>query len=136
EHGLGPDNAATRSFRANPVRRYLITVAVSTLLPMIVLAWLLGSFVVVRITEHIAQAGSAEIAANVSAVLRQSGLGMESAGDGIVVRNGVTDSLERWQYFSTIVERNPNTVGVTVYDASASVAFAQDRRSIGTQTAA
>ena len=134
QQGPGSDIAATRSFRANPVRRYLVTVAVSTLLPMVVLAWLLGSFVVVRITEHIAQAGSAEIAANVSAVLRQSGLGMDTAGEGVVVPNGVTNSLDRWQYFTTIVERNPNTVGVTVYDADAGVAFAQDREAIGAAT--
>lgn len=113
------------------MRRYLITMAVSMLLPMIALAWLLGSFVLVRITEHIAQAGSAEIAANVSAVLRQSGLGMESAGDSVVVRDGVTGSLERWRYFSTIVERNPNTVGVLVYDADAAIAYSDDRTEVG-----
>ncbi|HZJ08586.1 MAG TPA: bifunctional diguanylate cyclase/phosphodiesterase [Trueperaceae bacterium] len=132
-HGPGPDIAATRSFRANPVRRYLLTVGVSMLLPMIVLAWLLGSFVVVRITEHIAQAGSAEIAANVSAVLRQSGLGMESAGESVVVRDGVTSSLDQWQYFTTIVQRNPNTVGVLLYDSDATIAYADDRTRIGVQ---
>lgn len=115
------------------MRRYLITVAVSTLLPMTVLAWLLGSFVVVRITEHIAQAGSAEIAANVSAVLRQSGLGMETAGDSIVVRDGVANSLDRWRYFTTIVERNPNTVGVLVYDADANIAYSDDRSIVGAE---
>src|SRR5690606_1866774 len=34
----------------------------------------------------------------------------------------------------TIVERNPNTVGVTVYDADAGVAFARDREAIGAAT--
>lgn len=120
-----------RSFRANPMRRYLLTVALGLLLPAVAIAWLLGNFVTVRITGHIAQAGSSEVAANIAAVLRQSGLGMASAGDGIVVRDGTVGSLAAWEYFTTIVERNPNTVAVRIYDENGIITFADNRGLIG-----
>ena len=120
-----------RSFRANPMRRYLLTVALGLLLPTVAIAWFLGNFVTVRITGHIAQAGSSEVAANIAAVLRQSGLGMASAGESVVVRDGAVDSVAAWEYFTTIVQRNPNTVAVRIYDPDGTIAFADNRGLIG-----
>ena len=131
QDGLRSDLASTRAFKANPMRRYLLTSALGLLLPAVAIAWLLGNFVTVRITGHIAQAGSSEVAANIGAVLRQSGLGMASAGDGIVVREGTVDSLAAWEYFTTIVERNPNAVAVRIYDPSGIITFADNRGLIG-----
>ena len=113
------------------MRRYLLTVALGLLVPAVAIAWLLGNFTTVRITGHIAQAGSSEVAANIAAVLRQSGLGMASAGDGIVVRDGTVDSLAAWEYFTTIVQRNPNTVAVRIYDGNGIITFADNRGLIG-----
>ena len=113
------------------MRRYLLTIALGLLLPALAVAWLLGNFVTVRITGHIAQAGSSEVAANIAAVLRQSGLGMASAGDGVVVRDGTVGSLAAWEYFTTIVERNPNTVAVRIYDEEGIITFADNRGLIG-----
>ena len=82
--------------------------------------WLAGGFVSRRVAEHVAQEGSAEVAANAAAVLRQSGLASAASGDALVIRGDVADALVAWNYFDTVVSRNPNTVGVRVYDEALS----------------
>lgn len=122
-------------FKADPVRRYLVTAGVLILLPALVVAWLAGGFVSRRVAEHVAQAGSAEVAANAAAVLRQSGLASAASGDALIVRGDVSDALVAWNYFDTVVSRNPNTVGVRVYDENGRVVYDDDRSLIGSSPA-
>ncbi len=114
------------------MRRFLVTAGVIILLPTLVVAWLAGGFVARRVAEHVAQAGSVEVAANAAAVLRQSGLASSTSGDALVVRGDVADALVAWTYFDTVVSRNPNTVGVRVYDQTGTVVYDDDRLHIGT----
>src|SRR5690606_18998814 len=110
---------------------YLVTAGVLILLPTLVVAWLAGGFVSRRVAEHVAQAGSVGVAANAAAVLRQSGLSSAATGEALVVRGDVADALVAWNYFDTVVSRNPNTVGVRVYDENGRVVYDDDRSLIG-----
>src|SRR5690606_1225453 len=106
-----------RVLRADPVRRFLVTASAIVLLPTLLLAWTAGNLVARRVTEHVAQAGSAEVAANAAAVMRQSGLAASSSGHAVVVFSVPERVPSAWQYFETVARRNPNTRGVQVYDA-------------------
>ncbi|HEX7040761.1 MAG TPA: bifunctional diguanylate cyclase/phosphodiesterase [Trueperaceae bacterium] len=119
--------------KADPVRRFLVTASVLVLLPTLALAWTAGNFVARRVTEHVAQASSTEVAANATAVLRQSGLAASSTGDALIVFADPANSLAAWQYFDTVVGRNPNTRSVHVYDQSGRVVYARTRSEIGTR---
>ncbi|HLV11087.1 MAG TPA: bifunctional diguanylate cyclase/phosphodiesterase [Trueperaceae bacterium] len=117
--------------KADPVRRFLVTASVLMLLPTLALAWTAGTVVSRRVTNHVAQAGSAEVAANAAAVLRQSGLASTSTGDALVVFAEIANAVPAWQYFDTVVGRNPNTLAVHVYDPEGRVVFARDRSEVG-----
>ncbi len=112
-----------------------MTVSVFVLLPTLVLAWIAGTHVARRVTTHVAQAGSAEVAANAAAMLRQSGLTVASAGDALIVRSAITETRAAWQYFDTVARRNPFTVGITVYDDALTVVYDRDRARIGSRAA-
>ncbi len=117
-------------FKADPVRRYLVTAGVLILLPTLLIAWLAAGFVSRRVAEHVAQAGSVEVAANAAAVLRQSGLAYSTRGEALIVRGDVADAQVAWTYFDTVVRRNPNTVGVRVYDENGTVVYDDDDREL------
>jgi diguanylate cyclase (GGDEF)-like protein len=118
--------------KADPVRRFLVTASALVLFPTLALAWTAGNMVARRVTEHVAQAGSTEVAANATAVLRQSGLASSSNGDALVVVAEPENVPAAWQYFDTVVGRNPNTRGVLVYDPAGRVVYARDRSLVGT----
>lgn len=117
--------------RADPVRRFLVTASAIVLLPTLLLAWTAGNLVARRVTEHVAQAGSAEVAANAAAVMRQSGLAASSSGHAVVVFSVPERVPSAWQYFETVARRNPNTRGVQVYDAGGRLVFGRSGEGSG-----
>lgn len=122
-----------RAFRANPVRRYLMGIAVAVVVPAIAFAWFLASFVMVRISGNIVHAGSSEVTSHVAGLLQQSGLATDVTGEAIVVTEPSMGAADAWGHFGALVQRNPNTVAVRAYDRSGRIVFASNPELIGMQ---
>src|SRR5690606_41652346 len=62
---------------------------------------------------------------------RQGGRSSGARGEALLVRGDVAYALLAWNYFVMVVSRNPNTVGVRVYDENGRVVYDDDRSLIG-----
>jgi len=61
--------ARLRAFRADPVKRSLVTTVVVIAIPALVSAWLLGSWVVQRLSNHMLEVAGAEVQSFVAGLL-------------------------------------------------------------------
>ncbi|MBX3144734.1 MAG: EAL domain-containing protein [Trueperaceae bacterium] len=122
-----------RAFRANPLRRYLLGVALGVVVPAIALAWLLSSFVLMRISSNIVHAGSSEVTSHVAGLLQQSGLATDMTGEAIVVNEPARGAADAWGHFGALAQRNPNTVAVRAYDKDGRIVFATNPGLVGMQ---
>lgn len=125
--------SSDRSFRANPLRRYLLGIALGVVLPAIALAWLLSSFVLLRISSNIVHAGSSEVTSHVAGLLQQSGLATDMTGEAIVVTEPARGAADAWGHFGALAQRNPNTVAVRAYDREGRIVFATNPDLVGMQ---
>lgn len=148
-------------FRTNPVRRYLVSVALGIVLPALALAWILGSVVLMRTTSQLVHAGSAEVASYVEGLLRQQAAdaadaeaGRSSADVPARERGAASPGLAApaepakpeadtawvpyggfWERFGNNLLANPRTLSVRVYDATGTVVYADNSNLIGMRPA-
>lgn len=118
--------ARLRAFRADPIKRSLVTTIVVIAIPALILAWLLGSWVVQRLSNHMLEVAGAEVESFVEGLLPNT------ASQATPVAPGVTDAAW-WQGFGARLMRNPRTIAVRVYDATGKIVFANNGTLIGMQ---
>ncbi|MEJ2292683.1 MAG: EAL domain-containing protein [Deinococcales bacterium] len=116
--------ARLRAFRADPVKRSLVTTVVLIAIPALVLAWLLGSWVVQRLSNHMLGVAGAEVQSFVAGLLPTT------QGQGTPVAPAATDA-PWWENFGARLMRNPRTIAVRVYDADGRIVYANNRDLIG-----
>lgn len=149
-------------FRTNPVRRYLVSVALGVVLPAFALAWILGSVVLMRTTGQLVEAGSTEVASYIEGLLRQQ------AADAVTVEPPASTTDEAtararaampaglaspaeatanapdtawvpyvgyWDRFGAQLLANPRTLSVRVYDETGTVVYADNADLIGMRPA-
>lgn len=120
-----------RTVRANPQRRYLLGIALGIVAPAVGLAWLLASFVMLRISSSIVHAGSSEVTSHVAGLLQQTGLASDTNGSKIVITEPAHGAADAWAHFGALTERNPNTVAVRAYDQHGRIAYATNPDLVG-----
>ena len=118
--------ARFRAFRADPIKRSLVTTIVVIAIPALVLAWLLGSWVVQRLSNHMLEVAGAEVQSFVEGLLPTS------PSQSTPVAPDVANSAW-WQSFGTRLMRNPRTIAVRVYDGNGKIVFANNGALIGMQ---
>ncbi|MEJ2288753.1 MAG: hypothetical protein P8Y02_08945 [Deinococcales bacterium] len=93
-------------------------------IPALVLAWLLGSWVVQRLSNHMLGVAGAEVQSFVAGLLPTT------QGQGTPVAPAATDA-PWWENFGARLMRNPRTIAVRVYDADGRIVYANNRDLIG-----
>ena len=115
-----------RAMRADPVKRYLLTMVVVVGVPALVLAWALGGVVVHRLSDHMLSIAGAEVQSFVEGLLPDAG----------AAANAVTPSLRDrtwWNGLGDRLMRNPQTVAVRAYDEHGRIVYANDANLVGMQ---
>lgn len=115
-----------RAFRADPIKRSLVTTIVVIAIPALVLAWLLGSWVVQRLSNHMLEVAGAEVQSFVEGLLPSSPSQATPAAPNVA-------NAAWWQSFGTRLMRNPRTIAVRVYDGNGKIVFANNGALIGMQ---
>ncbi len=114
------------TLRADPPRRYLVTMVLVVALPALALSWLLGSVIVQRLSDHMLQVAGAEVQSFVEGLLPAPPAGgVPSAPD--------PNDVSWWQSFGQRLMRNPTTIAVRVYDDKGRIVFANNPDLIGMQ---
>jgi diguanylate cyclase (GGDEF)-like protein len=118
--------ARPRDFRADPVKRSLLTTIGVIAIPALILAWLLGSWVVQRLSNHMLEVAGAEVQSFVEGLLPTA----ETQSTPVAPDMANT---AWWQSFGTRLMRNPRTIAVRVYDGDGKIIFANNTALIGMQ---
>lgn len=124
--GFKAATARARGHRADPVRRYLVTTVVLVGIPVLVMAWFLGSLVVQRLSGHMLGVAGAEVQSFVDGLL-------PTTPSGSVASAPDPSNRGWWTSFGQRLMRNPTTIAVRVYDHQGRIVFANNPDLIGMQ---
>ncbi len=116
-----------RPTRANPVKRYLLTVVLAIGIPALVMAWTVGTVVIKRLNNHILAIAGAEVESFVEAML--------PPGKGSIATAPPTSDIGWWRDFGEVQLRNPKTVAVRAYNADGRILYANNPHLVGMQPA-
>lgn len=124
----GRAGARLRAFRADPLKRYLLSTLLLIAVPALVLGWVLGSWVVERLSNHMLDIAGAEVQSFVEGLLPSND------GKGPAEAPGPSNTAW-WEAFGARLMRNPRTIAVRVYDGSGRIVFANNPDLVGMQPA-
>lgn len=117
-----------KPFRADPVKRYLLSMTLMIGIPALLLSWLVGTVVIQRLNAHILTIAGAEVESFVEALL------VTAKGTEAATAPAASDR-SWWQDFGERQLRNPHTVAVRVYGADGVILYANNPGLVGMRPA-